>query len=158
MTKEMIERLSESIRNNDFYILVAALVTLGFGVFTLGMAVCTSIQARQWKQKRNKLFSRFMCKSVRWGNTIFVTLVSLFPQLGLMGTVAGLLGLDMFSGDMTNTTDNFLIALTSTGWGVIFSIGFKAVYAFFADFVEDQMEHSRSLAEDAVEGVPGREW
>ena len=58
MTKEMICRLSESIRDNDFYILVVALVTLGFGVFTLGMAVCTSIQARQWKRKRNKLFPR----------------------------------------------------------------------------------------------------
>lgn len=157
MTKEMICRLSESIRDNDFYILVIALVTLGFGVFTLGMAVCTSIQARQWKRKRNKLFSRFMCKSVRWGNTVFVNLVSIFPQLGLLGTVAGLLGLNLFSGDMTNLTDNFLIALTSTGWGVIFSIGFKAVYAFFVNFIEDQIALAKGLTEDTVENAPGKE-
>lgn len=158
MTKEMICRLSESIRDNDFYILVVALVTLGFGVFTLGMAVCTSIQARQWKRKRNKLFSRFMCKSVRWGNTVFINLVSIFPQLGLLGTVAGLLGLNLFSGDMTNLTDNLLIALTSTGWGVIFAIGFKVAHTLFGNFVEEQIEHSRRLTEDAVEDVPGREW
>jgi len=98
-----------------------------------------------------------MCKSVRWGNTVFVNLVSIFPQLGLLGTVAGLLGLNLFSGDMTNLTDNFLIALTSTGWGVIFSIGFKAVYAFFVNFIEDQIALSKGLTEDTVENAPGKE-
>lgn len=58
-------------------------------------------------------------------------MISIFPLLGMLGTVIGLLGLDLASGDMDNIKNNFFIALTSTAWGIIFSVIFKVAHACF---------------------------
>lgn len=65
----------------------------------------------------------------------------------MLGTVIGLLGLDLASGDMDNIKNNFFIALTSTAWGIIFSVIFKVGHAWIADNVEEQIETAKKLAE-----------
>jgi len=59
----------------------------------------------------------------RW-YSIFTSIISIFPYLGILGTVYSLIGVAGDSG-FDNMQDSFLIALTSTFWGVIFAIGFK---------------------------------
>ena len=49
---------------------------------------------------------------------LFTTMITIFPLLGMFGTVAGLLGLDF--DDLENIKNNFFVALTSTAWGIIF--------------------------------------
>ena len=79
---------------------------------------------------------------------LFVTMISIFPLLGMLGTVIGLLGLDLASGDMDNIKNNFFIALTSTAWGIIFSVIFKIAHAWISDDVEEQIEIAKKLAEE----------
>lgn len=54
----------------------------------------------------------------------FVNLVSIFPLLGMIGTVLALLSLDL-SADNGSITTNFFGALTSTFWGAVFGTVFK---------------------------------
>lgn len=54
--------------------------------------------------------------------SIYVNLTSIFPLLGILGTVVSLLGL---VSEPENVTGNFYGALTSTFWGLIFAIIFK---------------------------------
>ncbi|MDE6710748.1 MAG: MotA/TolQ/ExbB proton channel family protein [Oscillospiraceae bacterium] len=56
----------------------------------------------------------------------FVNLVSIFPLLGMIGTVLALLSLDL-SADNGSITNNFFGALTSTFWGAVFGTIFKIV-------------------------------
>ena len=72
----------------------------------------------------------------------FVTLVSVFPLLGMIGTVLALLKLDL-SGSDASITNNFFGALTSTFWGAVFGVGFKIADCFLAPLVEDANERYR---------------
>lgn len=54
----------------------------------------------------------------------FVNFVSIFPLLGMIGTVLALLSLDL-SANNSSITNNFFGALTSTFWGAVFGTGFK---------------------------------
>lgn len=78
--------------------------------------------------------------------TLFITLISIFPLLGMLGTVLALLGLDMSSAEaISSAKNNFFGALTSTAWGIIFAIAFKIVNAkFFAD-AEDLIQRHLAL-------------
>lgn len=78
--------------------------------------------------------------------TLFITLISIFPLLGMLGTVLALLGLDMSSAEaISSAKNNFFSALTSTAWGLIFAVAFKIVNAkFFAD-VEDLIQRHLAL-------------
>lgn len=80
-------------------------------------------------------------------DSIFLTLVSLFPLFGMFGTVAGLLGLDLSTGDMENIKVNFFVALTSTAWGIIWSIIFKILNAVVANDVDNQLENAKKFLE-----------
>lgn len=145
-------KLFESIRGTDLLMLVVALVTLAFMVATIVLANNISKQVEDWKIKRNVLFSRNLLVHTRRVYTIFLTLISLFPLLGMLGTVAGLLGLDLAGGDMGNIKNNFFIALTSTAWGIIFSVIFKFANSFFSDFIEEQIENAKEFSKDLSEG------
>lgn len=54
----------------------------------------------------------------------FVNIVSIFPLLGMIGTVLSLLSLDL-SASNSSITNNFFGALTSTFWGAVFGVVFK---------------------------------
>jgi len=55
--------------------------------------------------------------------TILITVISVFPLLGILGTIIALLGMvDLGSQEVLL---NFTTALTSTFWGLVFAIGFK---------------------------------
>lgn len=97
---------------------------------------------------RNCKFSKYLCQQLKVLYTLFITSISIFPLLGMFGTVIGLLGLDLSTGDMENIRTNFFIALTSTAWGIIFSVIFKVLHALIADYVEEQIELSKKLADD----------
>lgn len=78
--------------------------------------------------------------------TLFITLISIFPLLGMLGTVLALLGLDLSSAEaISSAKNNFFGALTSTAWGIIFAVTFKIVNArLFAD-TEDLIQRHLAL-------------
>ena len=56
--------------------------------------------------------------------TWYVNISAIFPLLGILGTVIALIGMQ---GDAMTADSSFLLALTSTFWGLIFSIVFKSM-------------------------------
>ena len=148
MLGNTMAKLWESIRGNDSYIGFFAILTAVFFFITLWAAISIRKQIKCWKEKRNTPFSRFLFHTCNTVYTLFVALISIFPLLGMLGTVFGLLGLDLATGDMDNIKNNFFIALTSTAWGIIFSVGFKILHAVFSDFIEEQIEVSKKLMGD----------
>mgnify|MGYP000064971733 FL=1 len=145
---EAFELLGKSIKANDFYILVVALVAVGLFLLTFLSAIVIKGKIKDWKKERNSKFSGFLCQCLKVFYTLFGTSISIFPLLGMFGTVIGLLGLDLATGDMENIRANFFIALTSTAWGIIFSVLFKILHALIADYVEEQIELAQKLTDD----------
>ncbi len=56
--------------------------------------------------------------------TWYVNISAIFPLLGILGTVIALIGMQ---GNSMTADNSFLLALTSTFWGLIFSIAFKSL-------------------------------
>ena len=75
------------------------------------------------------------------------TVLTNFPLLGMFGTVMGLLNVDFSLGTMDDVKTNFFTALTSTAWGIIFSVLFKILNSFFAYHIETQIEESKKIEE-----------
>ena len=75
--------------------------------------------------------------SFNWINfcySAFIALVSIFPLLGMLGTVLALLSLDITG------KANFFLALDTTAWGLVFSIFFKVLNSVFQTTVESAIE------------------
>jgi len=142
------QKMLESIFGSDIFILFAGIATLVFMISTLLLANAIKRRTKEWGKNKNVQFSKFLLHGTSMFYTLFVTFISIFPLLGMLGTVFGLLGLDLASGDMENIKNNFFIALTSTAWGIIFSIIFKIFHAFISDNVEEQIETAKKLAEE----------
>jgi len=69
--------------------------------------------------------------------TMFVNLTSIFPLLGILGTVLSLIPMVP---NIDTMKHNFLVALTSTLWGLIFSIVFKILDGFLSPRIEDNIK------------------
>ena len=92
--------------------------------------------------------------SIKWGffsaleigNVVFVTIISIFPLLGMLGTVQSLLSLDM-AGDMDGLKNNFFQALDTTKLGIIYAVVYKVLYAFCQVSIEEQIGKGRQIRE-----------
>lgn len=133
--------IKESMTNN-FYI-------VGFAVSAFILWVGSIIIARGVNKhfKRGtdelKVFTYYFLDVTY---TLFITVVSLFPLLGMFGTVKSLIGLGgVFEadGDMNGIKSEFFLALTSTALGIIFSVFFKTINAFAQPFIENQIDKAR---------------
>ena len=76
--------------------------------------------------------------------SIFVNVTSIFPLLGILGTVVSLLPM---VADMADMQQNFFAALTSTFWGLVFAILFKLLDGFLASRIEDNDKNVALLLE-----------
>ena len=136
--------LGKSIISNDIPILIAAIAA--FVSFMIPVVLRkVIINERNNIEKCNKETLSHHAAVASKSYTIFLTIISIFPLLGMLGTVFGLLGLDLASGDMENIKNNFFIALTSTAWGIIFSVFYKILDAFFLEDIGSQIESVRKL-------------
>lgn len=82
---------------------------------------------------------------------LFNTINGIFPLLGILGTIIGLLR--MVGVDSQMVMSNFTIALTSTFWGLVFSIVFKAVDGKIAPTYYQNQENLQLLFERMDEGI-----
>lgn len=106
----------------------------------------------KWKQERR--FKKIYAKTTslkKWHN-IFITLISFFPLLGMLGTVVALLRLDLTEAN-ESVKNNFFDALTSTAWGIVFSLIFKAANAFIETEVQDYIDKAEKIIEDNEEEI-----
>ena len=100
----------------------------------------TSLREIQEKfaQQKDKSSETDIIQLRRKMNTYYViyeNLTAIFPLLGLLGTVVSLLPM---VGDMGEiVTGLFFSALTSTRWGIVFAIVFKALNGYLSSGIED---------------------
>lgn len=88
----------------------------------------------------------------------FTTIISVFPLLGMIGTVYSLLRLDMTDTTGGNITDNFWVALTSTFWGAIFGVIFKLLDCSLNPLIEDANERYRiGIDRRTLDIIPDKE-
>lgn len=77
--------------------------------------------------------------------SIFTSINTAFPMMGMLGTILSLLGMIQVSQEQL--TLNFTTALTSTFWGLVFALVFKAVDATLAPMVEQNQENLKLILE-----------
>lgn len=79
--------------------------------------------------------------------TVFIATISMFPLFGMLGTVIALIELggvfQMNGADMDAIKPEFFLALTSTAWGIIFSLIFKFINSIIQPFIENQIEKAK---------------
>ena len=83
--------------------------------------------------------------------TWYVNISAIFPLLGILGTVIALIGMQ---GEGMTADNSFLIALTSTFWGLVFSIIFKSIQTLIEARLDEgvrEAERCLGIAGDAEE-------
>lgn len=73
----------------------------------------------------------------------YVNLTTMFPLLGMLGTVVALI--PMVNSIGTGDVSNFFSALTSTAWGIIMALVFKTLDATVSYKIEDNEKHTEYL-------------
>lgn len=131
-------KLAASITTNDIYILFAAIVAAVVLIVVLYANKMVNREFALWKKE--KYYSKHIYHCLTVGYTMFVTIISIFPLLGMFGTVTALLGLDLSATASESAKASFFNALTSTTWGIIFSVIFKVINALFASSVENNIQ------------------
>ena len=154
MSLEVLGKLARSIVSSDVYILIAAIIELILFLvcYLLAEGVFVKIEKQKKKKKR--------CTNAALINTynLLTTGITIFPLLGMFGTVGALLGLDLAANDMANIKRNFFLALTSTAWGIIFSVIFELFHAWYEDFFNKRIEESTKLVNDCNKLFDKMNW
>lgn len=75
----------------------------------------------------------------RSGYDMYVQLISLFPLLGILGTVSGLMS-QVVAENMDALNASLTVALGSTVWGLIWAIGLKIIVVLFPGKIVDEIE------------------
>ncbi|MBQ2823429.1 MAG: MotA/TolQ/ExbB proton channel family protein [Oscillospiraceae bacterium] len=123
--------------SDNWYIIVNVAASFVFLILSAIWAYRAHI-----KFSANDTCSKFDYYSLDIFYTIFITTISIYPLLGMFGTVQALLSLDM-SGDMNGLKENFFHALTSTAWGIIFAVIFKMINAIAKPGIENQIAKAK---------------
>ena len=139
---EAFKTLGESILNNDFPILFVAVVTLL--IFFYVRYKNSELKTELDKLPDNLDWAMKIKKRLTKSHTIFTALITIFPLLGMLGTVLALINVGQidFSAitDMSEIKSNFFKALTSTAWGIVFAAGFKVANSFIQSDIDDNLE------------------
>lgn len=93
-----------------------------------------------------KAFKRVMYYLMDIPYTVFIVLISLFPLMGMLGTVCALLTLDL-GGETEALKSNFFQALDTTAWGLIFAIFFKLINSVFQPYIEGRIAKAKKMLE-----------
>ena len=144
---DVIIKMFSSIVSSDTVILIIAVLT-----GTVYWSLCQKVKEyrqnfSRWKaEKKIKTISTRNRALKKWHN-VFITLISFFPLLGMLGTVIALLRLDISAAD-DSVKNNFFNALTSTAWGIVFSLVFKGLNALIETDIDDFIDKSEKIIEE----------
>ena len=74
-------------------------------------------------------------RKVNFFYSMYNNITSIFPLMGILGTVISLIS--MVNKSSEQIQDNFMLALTSTLWGIIFAIIFKALNGYLSSVIDN---------------------
>ena len=143
-----IERMAYSIVHQDVYILFFLLLAVIDLVILLQLNKTTASRVKEWRSGvKNTSFARYKWEIHETVYSVFVTFISLFPLLGMFGTVKELMKVDLGDGNFAGISGNFFGALTSTAWGIIFAIVFKIIHALIEGRTEGILQECKEQSE-----------
>ena len=143
------EKMLVSIPSNS-YIFIASVVAIVCLLFVNASNKKIDKSFEQWKIENN--YSNAVYKVLTIAYSLFVNLITIFPLLGMFGTVASLLELNFMDDNaLLNSRNSFFDALTSTAWGIVFAIIFKVFNAFISNHAEDNIEKVSELINNKAE-------
>ena len=153
-------KIGHSLFASDWYIGLAALATLILLIFTVLLKNRVKNNIDKWERENNKTHIGYMYGYLSVIYTLFITLISAFPLLGMFGTVTSLLSLNLSdAAAIENAKNSFFDALTSTTWGIIFAFVFKIVNAFISTSVENKIQRLNEFLKNSEipEVIPEKE-
>ena len=122
----------------------------GMAALSLGLFIAALVIMKRFDKKitedSEQAFKKEMYHWLDVPYTVFIVLISLFPLMGMLGTVSALLTLDL-SGASEGLKSNFFQALDTTGMGLIFAIVFKFANAFLQPHIEERIAKAKKLLE-----------
>lgn len=124
-------KLFASIAGENTYILIFAVITV--------ISLILVLVLKRSVQQAGRGGDRNQYRWLRGLYEFFLTAITIFPLLGMFGTVKALLSLD-FTNDLAGAQLKFFDALTSTAWGIIFAVIFKIVNSVIASDLERLIE------------------
>ena len=124
--------MEESIFASDWYIGVAAILTIV--ALAVSLKFMSSIKKEIQKKESSKAIILREEQYLEWCYNMFITLLSL----------------DL-TGEIEQIKGNFFNALTSTAWGIVFSVLFKIVNAIVENKIEQVYEKARKLTENIAD-------
>ena len=161
----MLEAIFKNLLGFDMIIMVLALANCGvfYMAFNSARKLAKDLSSdglwqadirKDEKTSGNRLIDKEIIalrnKAELW-YTWYVNISALFPLLGILGTVIALIGMQ---GDAMSADSSFLLALTSTFWGLVFSIIFKSVQTIIEARLDEGVREAESclgIAGDAEE-------
>lgn len=138
--------MTKSLFSDDWYILLACVCEIIF--WSITCYICKSSR-KAITQKSEKDFKQYSYSTLAVPYNIFLCIISIFPLLGMFGTVQALIEID-FSSPSVDMKSNFFHALTSTAWGIIFSIVFKIIHSVKQTSIETQLSKLEIMMNDNV--------
>lgn len=144
----MFSKLFSSFTVIDGVIWGIGMVTGVLLVICLKFAKDIQSNIAEWKRTKDSKVMSVPSNYLIVFYNIFIAMISIFPLLGMFGTVMGLLNVDFGAGNMDAVKTNFFTALTSTAWGIVFSVFYKILNAFFVHHIETQIEESKKIEEE----------
>ncbi len=127
--------------------IIHCLATLCAGVFVFSILSAHKIN-KKMSRANEKDYKETTYSWVSISYNIFIALVSLFPMLGMLGTVLALLSLDITTGITQELQQNFFLALDTTALGLIYSIVFKLLNSIFQSGVENAIEKNAEILKE----------
>ena len=134
----------------NFYEVISPLIKPSIFVMA-GISLCLLFVVLSIKSRLNKEITKGnetkMCNLLDVLYTVFIVMISLFPLMGMFGTVCALITLDI-SGASEDLKSNFFQALDTTGMGLIFAIIFKFVNSIFQSGIEECLAKAKKNIEN----------
>lgn len=142
-----ILKLLGSIFGADILILFFGIATILIGRHVKTIAEQVEDEVKQCVNDPNKRFAEDLSQRLNTYYNFFTTMITIFPLLGMLGTVKSLIELNLATEEMSALQGHFFDALTSTAWGIIFAIGFKLWNAHMEFQVTSQIEAAQKILE-----------
>ena len=97
----------------------------------------------------NRRFAVDLAHRLNLCYNVFTTLITIFPLLGMFGTVRALININL-NGANEAFKQEFFRALTSTAWGIIWAVIFKLINAILEYRIISQIEAAEKIQDDEV--------
>ena len=91
------------------------------------------------REREKKSLPYHHYNTIRGLYNVFATSIEILPLLGTLGTVTALL---CITNDIENMQSNFVLALRSTEYGLVFACGFKFLYWLLFPLITPYFEAS----------------